>query len=69
MMNIINDEAFDVRKGIVRHEEGVDLLPGNIELSGLEASLLVLSLQSATLLVGTRKKAPVFSISTKYECL
>ena len=40
MMNIINDEAFDVRKGIVRHEEGVDLLPGNIELSGLEISLI-----------------------------
>lgn len=40
MMNIINDEAFDVREGIVQHEEGVDLLPGNIELSGLEISLI-----------------------------
>lgn len=26
-------------EGILRHAEGVDLLPGNIELSGLEISL------------------------------
>ena len=40
MMNIINDEDFDVKDGIVHHNEGVDLLPGNIELSGLEISLI-----------------------------
>ena len=40
MMNIINDEEIDVRKGIIHHEEGVDLMPGNIELSGLEISLI-----------------------------
>jgi len=40
MMNIINDEEFDVMDGIVHHNEGVDLLPGNIELSGLEISLI-----------------------------
>ena len=26
--------------GIIHHEEGVDILPGNIELSGLEISLI-----------------------------
>ena len=40
MLNIINDEEIDVRKGIIHHEEGVDLMPGNIELSGLEISLI-----------------------------
>ena len=40
MMNIINDEEIDVRKGIIHHEEDVDLMPGNIELSGLEISLI-----------------------------
>jgi chromosome partitioning protein len=39
MMRIINDESFNVQDGIIHHEEGVDILPGNIELSGLEVSL------------------------------
>jgi len=39
LIRIINDELFDVREGILHHEEGVDVLPGNIELSGLEVSL------------------------------
>ena len=37
---IINDEKIDIKEGILHHEEGVDLLPGNIELSGLEVSLV-----------------------------
>lgn len=39
MMKIINDEPIDIKEGIYHHEEGVDLLPGNIELSGLEISI------------------------------
>ena len=39
MMNIINEEEFNPLEGILRHEEGVDLMPANIELSGLEVSL------------------------------
>lgn len=39
MLKIINDEPFDMTEGILHHDEGVDLLPGNIELSGLEVSL------------------------------
>ena len=37
---IINDEPIDTQEGILHHEEGVDLLPCNIELSGLEVSLV-----------------------------
>lgn len=36
MQDIIDDKPFDVKKGILHHSEGVDLLPSNIELSGLE---------------------------------
>ena len=39
MINIINDEDIDVTYGLIHHEEGVDLLPGNIELSSLEITL------------------------------
>lgn len=37
---VINDEDFDTTEGILHQEEGVDLMPGNIELSGLEVSLV-----------------------------
>lgn len=40
MANIINDEDFAADYGILKHEEGIDLMPGNIELSGLEVSLV-----------------------------
>lgn len=40
MQDIIDDKPFDVQKGILHHNEGVDLLPSNIELSGLEVRLI-----------------------------
>ena len=40
MGKILTDEAFDPREGILRHDEGVDLMPANIELSGMEVSLV-----------------------------
>ena len=40
MGKIINDEEIEVNEGILHHGEGVDILPGNIELSGLEVSLV-----------------------------
>lgn len=40
MERIIRDEPFEVRAGILRHKEGVDLVPANIELSGMEMSLV-----------------------------
>ena len=37
---IINEEDIDPQEGILHHDEGVDLMPSNIELSGLEVSLV-----------------------------
>lgn len=37
---VLNEEEFDVEAGILHHEEGIDLLPANIELSGVETSLI-----------------------------
>ena len=34
MANIINDEEMEKGYGILEHEEGISLMPGNIELSG-----------------------------------
>ena len=39
MMKIINEEEINPAEGVLHHEEGVDLIPANIELSGLEVSL------------------------------
>ena len=37
---IISDEPVSPGEGIIHHTEGVDLLPANIELSGLEVTLV-----------------------------
>lgn len=37
---VLNEEEFDVNAGIIPHEERVDLLPANIDLSGVETSLV-----------------------------
>ena len=39
MMKIINEEPIEPGYGILHHQEGLDLMPGNIELSGLEVLL------------------------------
>ena len=40
MGSLIKDEEVEPMDGILHHEEGIDLMPGNIELSGLEVSLV-----------------------------
>lgn len=40
MEKIVNDEPWELFEGILHHEEGVDFLPANIELAGLETSLV-----------------------------
>ncbi len=40
MERIICDEPFDCHEGILHHDEGVDLVPTNIELSGMEMTLV-----------------------------
>ena len=40
MGKVITDTAFEPKEGILKHDEGVDLLPANIELSSMEVSLV-----------------------------
>ena len=40
MQDVIDDKPANVQKAILHHDEGVDLLPSNIELSGLEVRLI-----------------------------
>ena len=40
MEKVINEEGIDPDFGILKNEEGISLIPGNIELSGLEVSLV-----------------------------
>lgn len=37
---MMTEEALDPKGGILRHDEGVDIMPASIELSGLEVSLV-----------------------------
>lgn len=37
---VLSEEDFDLSPGILHHEEGVDLMLANIELSGVETSLI-----------------------------
>lgn len=40
MEKIINDEDVEPGEGIIHHKEGIDFIPANIELAGLETSLV-----------------------------
>ena len=40
MSSLLTDKPIDSKEGILTHAEGVDLLPANIELSGMEVSLV-----------------------------
>ena len=40
MERIVNEDFPEPSDGILHHDEGVDLLPANIELSGIEVSLV-----------------------------
>ena len=40
MQKILQDEPFAYNEGILHHEEDVDIIPTNIELSGMEISLI-----------------------------
>ena len=37
---VLNEEEFDLSEGIIHHKEEIDLMPANIELSGVETSLV-----------------------------
>ncbi len=40
MEKVINDEDAELGEGIIHHEEGIDFIPANIELAGLETALV-----------------------------
>ena len=40
MEKVINDESFDDNVEIMHEDEGVDFIPANIELAGLETALV-----------------------------
>ena len=40
MTKVMQDEDLKIKEGVLHHKEGVDLIPSNIELSGLEVSLV-----------------------------
>ena len=44
MQSVLEEKPMPMNYGIIHHNEGVDLLPSNIELSGLEVSLIKLHL-------------------------
>ena len=46
---VLNEEEFDLTSGILHHEEGIDLMPANIELSGVETSLVGIMSSETTL--------------------
>lgn len=39
MKKILQDESFVYNEGILYHEKGLDIIPTNVELSGMEISL------------------------------
>ena len=40
MGKVLTEEPIDPREGLLHHDEGVDLMPANIELSGMDVSLV-----------------------------
>ena len=40
MAKAMNDQSISPGEGVLHHAEGVDLIPANIELAGLEVSLV-----------------------------
>lgn len=40
LAKIVENKPFDPREGILRHDEGIDLIPSSIELSGLEMRMV-----------------------------
>lgn len=40
MEKVLNEKEFDLKAGILHHEEGVDLMPANIDLMAVETALV-----------------------------
>ncbi|MCF0186836.1 MAG: AAA family ATPase, partial [Bacteroidaceae bacterium] len=40
LTRVINDDEVDIESALIHHQEGVDLIPSNIELSALEINMV-----------------------------
>lgn len=40
LTDVINDEEISLNKALIHHEEGIDLIPSNIDLSALEINMV-----------------------------
>ena len=49
MTKILNGDEIESEYGVLRHDEGVDFVPGNVQLSGLESTLVELKDREAVL--------------------
>ena len=61
MEGVIEDKPIDIHSAILRHEEGADLIPSNIELSSMEMRLVTAISREQTL------KRIVDSIKNEYD--
>lgn len=63
LQHIVDDEDYDLDMGIIHHNEGVDLLPSNIELSSFEIGLV--NTMSRELIL----KNYLYDIKHNYDCI
>jgi len=63
MSDIINEKAIDLTEGIIRHSEGVDIMPSNNSLAGMEIALACPYLRNTTARNSTR-----YSTTTSTKC-
>lgn len=63
MLSVIRDDGLDPREGILHHAEGVDLIPSNIELAGIETSLVNAMSRELTL------KSYLSSLKSDYDVI
>ena len=47
MQKAMNDQPIQPGEGILNHAEGVDLIPANIELAGLEVALVKMCIRDS----------------------
>ena len=61
MNKITKEEEIDVNEGILRHEEGVDFIPSNIDLEAIEVGLVNVMSRETTL------KTYINQVKDKYD--
>ncbi len=63
MLKVLNDQSISPGEGILHHEEGIDLLPANITLAGMEVSLVNAMSRESVL------KQVLANYKTDYDCI